>query len=354
MIGSGTGWTVRGRPAADDRNAGRGCGFRLTRAWCRDWPRNRAERPLMPPLPAATIGLCYYGYRWYNSLDGRWPSRDPISERGGLNLYGFLNNDSLNSVDFYGLDKTLFSPSRDVNEPFTWTQQNGRDIPFTPNALARFDVVREVTRDGCTLIVTIRVNLAGGSNPVGKGKPNAIGGGFEDVTGYKALTDEEAKARRDEFQKGIDEAWNGRFKICCDQVVASPWKDTSTSTTFTDPKHCCCEVSIRLEHDPNGPRVGVFSNPKSGSNQFNWNISASNVTAGQMAAHETGHFLGNTEEYGTVSNPHPRGSPNMPYGQGNAFPANGVMAAKPGLAHAQNLWRVLQQLEDKSCKISEK
>ena len=34
-------------------------------------------------------GLYYYGYRWYNTFTGRWPSRDPIEENGGFNLYSF-------------------------------------------------------------------------------------------------------------------------------------------------------------------------------------------------------------------------------------------------------------------------
>jgi len=32
-----------------------------------------------------------------------WPSRDPIGERGGLNLYGFINNRSISQVDYLGL-----------------------------------------------------------------------------------------------------------------------------------------------------------------------------------------------------------------------------------------------------------
>jgi RHS repeat-associated protein len=32
-----------------------------------------------------------------------WPSRDPIGERGGVNLYGFVGNDGVNSVDRLGL-----------------------------------------------------------------------------------------------------------------------------------------------------------------------------------------------------------------------------------------------------------
>jgi hypothetical protein len=32
-----------------------------------------------------------------------WPSRDPIGERGGVNLYGFLGNDGVNRWDYIGL-----------------------------------------------------------------------------------------------------------------------------------------------------------------------------------------------------------------------------------------------------------
>ena len=47
-------------------------------------------------------GLHYYGYRYYDASTGRWPSRDPIGEEGGLNLYGFLENDGVNRCDVLG------------------------------------------------------------------------------------------------------------------------------------------------------------------------------------------------------------------------------------------------------------
>jgi RHS repeat-associated protein len=52
-------------------------------------------------------GLYYYGYRQLNPLTGRWVSRDPIEEAGGVNLYGFAGNDSLNLVDLLGLMRIL-------------------------------------------------------------------------------------------------------------------------------------------------------------------------------------------------------------------------------------------------------
>jgi hypothetical protein len=44
----------------------------------------------------------HYGRRYYNPSTGRWLSRDPIGEGGGRNLYAFLGNNSVNSIDFLG------------------------------------------------------------------------------------------------------------------------------------------------------------------------------------------------------------------------------------------------------------
>lgn len=38
----------------------------------------------------------------YDPVTGRWPSRDPIGERGGLNLYGFGPNSSVGGSDYLG------------------------------------------------------------------------------------------------------------------------------------------------------------------------------------------------------------------------------------------------------------
>lgn len=48
-------------------------------------------------------GLVYYGYRYYSSEMGRWLNRDPIGERGGINLYGMVNNEPVNRWDYLGL-----------------------------------------------------------------------------------------------------------------------------------------------------------------------------------------------------------------------------------------------------------
>jgi uncharacterized protein RhaS with RHS repeats len=47
--------------------------------------------------------VAYYLYRWYDPATGRWPSRDPIGERGGINLYGFVWNNGIGHWDSLGL-----------------------------------------------------------------------------------------------------------------------------------------------------------------------------------------------------------------------------------------------------------
>jgi RHS repeat-associated protein len=65
------------------------------------------------PLDFVT-GFYYYTYRYYDPVTGRWPSRDPIGERGGVNLYGFVGNDGLGRVDILGLDHELSTHSFDT------------------------------------------------------------------------------------------------------------------------------------------------------------------------------------------------------------------------------------------------
>ena len=49
-----------------------------------------------------TTCLIEYQFRKYDPILGRWLSRDPIEEAGGLNLYAFCGNNGLNGGDING------------------------------------------------------------------------------------------------------------------------------------------------------------------------------------------------------------------------------------------------------------
>lgn len=60
-------------------------------------------RHLLPILLLALLTNLAHAY--YNPVEGRWCSRDPIGEQGGVNLYGFVANDGIAELDALGLFK---------------------------------------------------------------------------------------------------------------------------------------------------------------------------------------------------------------------------------------------------------
>jgi RHS repeat-associated protein len=66
-----------------------------------------------------TMGVTDYAYRWLDPLTGRWPSRDPIEEEGGINLYGFVGNDGLNQYDILGRNIARPKTTKNRRKPAT-------------------------------------------------------------------------------------------------------------------------------------------------------------------------------------------------------------------------------------------
>ncbi len=63
-------------------------------------PRIRRKSPENKGFPGR---VSCYGYRYYDPITGRCPSRDPIGEEGGINLYGFVGNNPTDRWDALGL-----------------------------------------------------------------------------------------------------------------------------------------------------------------------------------------------------------------------------------------------------------
>ncbi len=63
---------------------------------------------------AVNAGLYYYGFRFYDPSLQRWLNRDPIGERGEINLYRFVTNDPINKLDPLGLYNPITGPNGPV------------------------------------------------------------------------------------------------------------------------------------------------------------------------------------------------------------------------------------------------
>ena len=58
---------------------------------------------VVPLAVAVAFFAALYVQAYFDPSVGRWASRDPIQEQGGLNLYGFVGNDGINGLDLMGL-----------------------------------------------------------------------------------------------------------------------------------------------------------------------------------------------------------------------------------------------------------
>ena len=82
-------------------------------------------------------GLVYYGRRYYSPSQGRFVGRDPKGEEGGLHLYGFCRNNSVNLWDYLGMIPPILPPGATPGPGFSngyTTQNSGLTLFFTPSA----------------------------------------------------------------------------------------------------------------------------------------------------------------------------------------------------------------------------
>lgn len=72
-------------------------------------------------------GLSYYGYRFYNPSIGKWVTRDPFGEAGGVNVYGFTLNNPVNWIDPFGL---IVLPPNPSGLPCCWQFDPSHKDPY--------------------------------------------------------------------------------------------------------------------------------------------------------------------------------------------------------------------------------
>jgi RHS repeat-associated protein len=95
-------------------------------------------------------GMFYYGFRYYDHVTGRWPSRDPLGEDWSENLYRVIGNNLNDKVDYLGLV--------DADEWLGVDHWTGRTLPPDHPALRPdqplFDI-RDVLRAVCRATATL-------------------------------------------------------------------------------------------------------------------------------------------------------------------------------------------------------
>jgi uncharacterized protein RhaS with RHS repeats len=70
-----------------------------------------SRKPLHKKTPIGDFfNIAILCLRYFNPLNGKWLSRDPITEKGGLNLYGFIGNNGVNRWNSLGLAYFAYRP----------------------------------------------------------------------------------------------------------------------------------------------------------------------------------------------------------------------------------------------------
>ena len=208
-----------------------------------------------------------YLARPYDPNMGRWLSRDPIGEAGGVNLYGFVGNRPVGLIDILGLASQ--APSTGFVQKF-----------YENVAGQRFGELRKETDQGRWISSGF---IAGYNLGIWENDGDFTGEVRVEVR-IAVKEGELSDALKLEYENGVKDAWDNLYKICCPEK--------------------CMEYPIRASlkigkgmNVPN-PHNSISILDKAGrSDALKWSTKDA-YTNGQVAAHEYGHYLFNGEEYG--------------------------------------------------------
>jgi RHS repeat-associated protein len=82
----------------------------------------------------AETGFYNYGYRIYQPSTGRWLSKDPLEEEGGVNLYGFVSNNAVDAIDPLG--------QNGYTQGLLWLLGLGKDKHYGPGDFSTGEMQR--------------------------------------------------------------------------------------------------------------------------------------------------------------------------------------------------------------------
>ncbi|MBV6501932.1 MAG: hypothetical protein CJBNEKGG_04491 [Prosthecobacter sp.] len=130
----------------------------------------------------AETNLSYYGFRYYSAEMGRWLSRDPIEEEGGINLYGMVRNDTVQGLDNLGLcgctKEQISKGKKEIIQKFNAVKQQVMDAQ--PGGLTCISCARGLLNSiggtACWTCVTMEASYQ--RIPSNRGKAERLNGGF--------------------------------------------------------------------------------------------------------------------------------------------------------------------------------
>jgi RHS repeat-associated protein len=138
--------------------------------------------------------LLYYGYRYYNSHTGRWISRDPSEETGGVNLYGMVGNNPVSFFDPLGLQAK--SSRRGTKQPKKCESCCAEDLGS--GGLAKSPVNLDKLKNALTSCIreffTDKISLVDFS-PTGKGQDGRFSGKDSWGTSFDIVNDSHSYSR---------------------------------------------------------------------------------------------------------------------------------------------------------------